>query len=282
MYQKPTAPRNIGGVLDDCVRMYRAGFGKTWPLALGAQLLVAVPTFFFRLRLIGNVAPSPQAVLAMYRSPAFWLTYSVCAIAAVGFYNAVTLQFSSLVQGVPCSAGESLARGYRLLPRVLVLFLTFVGCTFIIGLALGIAAAAARPAAVILAIVLGPVVIYLLGRVYLTNVALLAEDLGVFKSIETSWELTRGHWWRGATIYSVILLMAIVFYFVIGFAAGLITVAFGAASIAGAGLTEVVSVLGTTILLPLVSAALVAIYYDFKLRIEGADLASRVNALASQ
>jgi len=40
-----------------------------------------------------------------------------------------------------------------------------------------------------------------------------------------------------------------------------------------------VSLLGTTILLPLISATLVAIYYDFKLRIEGADLAGRVNAL---
>jgi hypothetical protein len=45
-------------------------------------------------------------------------------------------------------------------------------------------------------------------------------------------------------------------------------------------LIQVISLLGNTLISPLYSAVLVAIYYDLKLRKEGADLAGRVSALA--
>jgi hypothetical protein len=43
-----------------------------------------------------------------------------------------------------------------------------------------------------------------------------------------------------------------------------------------------ISVAGGTVLMTFFPAVLVAMYYDLKLRREGADLASRVNALAPQ
>jgi hypothetical protein len=175
---------------------------------------------------------------------------------------------------------ESMVRGYRLLGRVLLMFLLFVVFWGIVGGVIFASRAQFTPLLrLAAAVLLAAVVVYVMGRLFLTNVALLADDLGVFAAVTASWKLTNGNWWRGATIYGVMLLIAIVFYFIIGFAAGLITYSFGPASVAGAGLTELVSLLGSAILLPLVSATLVAIYYDFKLRIEGADLAGRVNAL---
>jgi hypothetical protein len=58
-----------------------------------------------------------------------------------------------------------------------------------------------------------------------------------------------------------------------------------AASMGSAGgvsglLIQIISLLGNALVTPLYSAVLLAIYYDIKLRKEGADLAGRVNALA--
>src|SRR6185312_2273186 len=39
MYTRPTAPRSIGGVLDDAIRLYRAAFSRCWVLALGGGVL---------------------------------------------------------------------------------------------------------------------------------------------------------------------------------------------------------------------------------------------------
>jgi hypothetical protein len=280
VYLKPTAPRSIGGVLDDSIRLYRAGIAKVWPLALGAQLLVAVPTLYSSLN-ARNAVPTGQALLSMYGSPSFWLPYLVCAIATIGFYNAITLQLAAAYRGESASGSQALAAGYRLLPRVLQMYLVLI----VVGIAFGIVVAIAMQAPALIRLVLGiaaiPLLIYLLGRVYLAHVALIVDDLGVFKSIQSSWTLTRGHWWRGATIYTVVLLIALVFYLIIMFVVGLITVGFGPASALGIGLTQLVSVLGTSIVLPLVSASLIAIFLDFKLRSEGTDLADRVNALAT-
>ena len=280
MYVKPSAPRNIGGVLDDSIRLYREGFAKAWILALCAQLLVAVPMLFVRLRLAGSGTPNPQAVLALYASPAFWLPYIVGAIASIGFFNAIVLQFAGLFESEVLPAGQALARGFRLVPRVILLFLAFAFFGVIIALVSLVVFKAPFAVGAVLGVAALTAVLYLLGRVYLANVALVVEDFGVFKSLETSWTLTRGHWWRGATIYSVIVLIAVVFYFVIGFVTGLITVALGPTSAASTILTELVSVLGTSVVVPLIPASLLCIYDDFKLRTEGADLASRVNALA--
>jgi len=280
VYAKPTAPRSIGGVLDDSIRLYREGFTRAWILALCAQLLVGIPMLFVRLKIVGSGTVNPQALLAMYLSPAFWLPYFVGAIASVGFYNAIILQLSERFQGEVLPAGQSLARGFRLLPRVVLLFLVFVLGGGAIGLFFAFALKASIAARLILGILAFVLVLYVLGRIYLANFALLVEDSPVFKSLETSWALTRGHWWRGATIYSVIVLIAVVFYFVIAFVMGLLAVAMNpATSAAGAALSELVSILGTSIVVPLIPATLLCIYHDFKLRTEGADLATRVSAL---
>jgi hypothetical protein len=282
VYVKPTAPRSIGGVLDDSIRLYRAVFAPTWRLALAAQLLVAVPSLYTRLHLLEGAPVSPQTVLSLYRSSGFWLPYLVCGIATIGLYNAITLELSAAFHGAGGTAGQAVSAGYRLLPRV-VLLSTVV---LVAALAAGIVFAMAMQAPALIRLVLGlaamPFIIFVLGRLYLAHVALIADDLRVLKAIETSWLLTRGNWWRGATIYTVILLVVLVFYFIVVFAAGLLMFAFGPRSVTGTVLTELISVTGISLVTPLVSAGLVAIYNDFKLRIEGADLADRVNALSLQ
>lgn len=282
MYVKPTAPRNIGGVLDDSIRLYREGFAKVWPLALAAQALLVVPTLLFRIKMLGSGVPNPQAALAMYMTFAFWLPYAAAFIASISFYNAITLQLSGVFNGQILPAGQSLRGGLRLMPRVISMFLFFFLCWAAAALLFYFAFKGSALIRAILSIVAFPLAVYLLGRVYLVNVALVADDLPVFKSVETSWALTRGNWWRGATIYTVIIVIVMVLYFVVGLCTGLVVAALGPKNIAGIGLTELFSLVGGTLLFPLITATMLGIYNDFKLRNEGTDLADRVNALASR
>ena len=41
MYVQPAAPRPIGGVIDDAIKLYRASFRTCWPIALIASVVSA-------------------------------------------------------------------------------------------------------------------------------------------------------------------------------------------------------------------------------------------------
>jgi antibiotic biosynthesis monooxygenase (ABM) superfamily enzyme len=124
--------------------------------------------------------------------------------------------------------------------------------------------------------------IYVWGRAFLANVALVVEDAAVFRSLGISWSLIKGHWWRTATVYSVALLIVMVFYVVIIMADGIVGVALRGSLAAATILSQLVFILGGSFLMSFVPAVLLSTYYDLKLRKEGSDLADRVNALAPQ
>ncbi len=124
--------------------------------------------------------------------------------------------------------------------------------------------------------------IYVWGRAFLANVALVVEDALVFRSLGISWRLIKGHWWRTATVYSVALIIVMVFYVVIIMADGIVGVALRGSVAAATALSQLVSILGGTFLMSFLPAVLLSMYYDLKLRKEGSDLADRVNALAPE
>ncbi len=287
MYVRPTAPRSIGGVLDDAIRLYRASFAKAWPLALCGRLLLAAPLLILQFKFAGASTGDTQAILAMFRSPSTWLPYFVAAIVTIGFYNALLVQIDGFATTRLETFGRSLGAGFRLLPRTLLLFIvmvlaaTLVGA--VVGAAFGVLGAVAsmllRVLLVLLLVVLG---IYVWGRAFLANVALVVEDAGVFKSRGMSWALIGGHWWRTATVYSIAIIILLVFNVVIAVVDGLVGVvlhdSFGIAAVIG----QLVAVAGGAVVMPFIPAVLLAIYYDLKLRKEGTDLAGRVNALPAQ
>jgi hypothetical protein len=182
-----------------------------------------------------------------------------------------------------------------LLPRTILLFvvlgLGLAVVTMVVGIVGGILIAVLSralgsfgPIAIGIAwVVFAGLLIYVWGRLFLSNIALVVEDAGVFKSLSISWALIKNHWWRTATIYTLTLIIVMVFYFVISFVdtalVGLtVQGPFGTATI----LAQLVSMAGGTVLMSLVPAVLLAMYYDLKLRKEGTDLAGRVDALAAR
>jgi hypothetical protein len=165
------------------------------------------------------------------------------------------------------------------------LFLAITAAGLIVGILAGILGGilGALPAAkVILLSVLAVAAIYVLWRIFLSNIAIVVEDAAVFKSLEISWTLIKDHWWRTATVYTVAIIMAMVFYVVLAFASGLVIGLMHGSPTMTVVLSELITLVGGTVLMAFLPAVMLTLYYDLKLRKDGADLASRVNALAQK
>src|ERR1700744_1009159 len=93
VYTKPTEPRSIGGVLDDGLRLWRLSVPKTWPLAVLAQLVVAVPLLWLAYKfpamapgargsgaLAAANAANLQFMTNLIKSPSTWLAYAFMLI----------------------------------------------------------------------------------------------------------------------------------------------------------------------------------------------------------
>src|SRR5580692_9369414 len=88
MYVQPSAPRSIGGVLDDAFRLYTASLPKIWPLAVAAAVVLVIPNIFLGLATLKSAALGPQAALGMMKSPGLWLTYLLLIMLYLVLYTA--------------------------------------------------------------------------------------------------------------------------------------------------------------------------------------------------
>jgi hypothetical protein len=307
VYTRPNAPRSIGGVLDDGLKLWRESLSKTWPLALLAQLLFAIPLVMLRMQLkdlpivpssnafTAANAANAQLFLALVRSPTLVLAYVTTVLLAVVCYTAIVIRIEGVSTNSAPPLQASLAAGFRLLPRVLLQLLVFFLCAMVIALALGILAAIVGGVAAagmggakssVMPIITFTVVFifmfFLLGRLFLSYFAMVVDDAGAVASIRLSWTLTRGGWWRCSAILVVLVIIGFVFALVIAFANGLIAASLGPTSLGATVLAQLVGVVANAFLGSLYPAVLIAIFHDLKLRKQGADLVGRVNALAAQ
>jgi hypothetical protein len=309
VYTMPNAPRSIGGVLDDGLKLWRESLSKTWPLALLAQLLFAIPLVMLRMQLkdlpivpssnafTAANAANAQLFLALVRSPTLVLAYVTTVLLAVVCYTAIVIRIEGVSTNSAPALQASLAAGFRLLPRVLLQILVFILSWVVIALALaiftaivaggmsvasGVRGAQSPVLAFITVTVMFLFVFFLLGRLFLSYFALVVDEAGAVASIRLSWTLTRGGWWRCSAILLVLVIIGFVFALVIAFADGLIAASLGPTSLGATALAQLVGVVANTFLGSLYPAVLIAIFHDLKLRKQGADLAGRVNALAPQ
>lgn len=300
MYTRPSEPRSIGGVLDDGLKLWRESIPRTWPLAVLAQLIVAVPLVLLAYKYPGLFPASPtraltpataasaQAMLALFRSPTTWLTYLAITILSVACYTAIVVRIAAVAGNVSSSLGGSLSSALRLLPRLLLQFLLFflafvagaLLTAFLGGIGSGITGGGRMlPAVVYIAAFFLTVLVF--GRVFFASWILILDDAGPVASIVASWRLTRGYWWRCAAILAVLFIIGLVFTLVVGVAAAAIGSALGPGTL-GAGVSQLVSLAANAVLGSLFPAVLVAILYDLRLRKQGGDLLGRVDALAPQ
>ena len=301
MYLRPSAPRSIGGVLDDGLRLWRVSISKTWILALLAHFVVAIPSVVLSIQSpSASVAPgkgglaaanaaNAQLMLELMKSPSMLLAYGVAILVSFALYAAFTLRIAGVANDEGLSLGSSVAAGFRLLPRMvlqmLLLILVLGGGGVIAVLFAGIVSSIGAPKALagFLAVIAMVLIFgFLLGRIVVAFIALIVDDAGALGSIKESWALTRGNWWRCAAILVVLIFIAVVFTLVFAFTVGLIAVSLGPTSLAATVVTQLLSLILNAFIGSLYPAVLMAIFYDLKMRKQGADLLGRVETLAPQ
>jgi hypothetical protein len=263
MYQGPQAPRSIGGVLDDAIRLYRESFRTIWPILLAATILAIVPGILFALNGVYSQTPAAQvqALMRLMKSPGYWLTIIVLSIANLILYGALFGAIDAVAKGGELGFGAALKLGAARFPRLFAASILF-------GLLLA--------AGFILFIIPG---IYFLGIFQLVFVAIVLEDVGAGAAFGVSRRLIKGHWWRSTTIVTVAFIIVIVLSLLAGLPGGVVA-ALRAPPVTVLLINQIVTAIFDLFMVGWVPCVLLTMYYDLKLRHEGADLATRVGALA--
>jgi hypothetical protein len=274
MYQKPTAPRTIGGVLDDTIQLFKGAFPSCWLPALVMSLITSGLGYFVFPSIPVTTTPLPPAeLLARYRAMmgAFGIWYLVVVVCGLVFYGMVIVNTAAVTRGSTLSFGASFAKALRRAPELFV-----ASVVFFIVIAIGF----------ILLLIPG---FYLWNRLQLFAVPLEDETQGPFASLGASWRVVGGNWWRTATVVFVLFVILFVVEIVLSMLAGIV----GGLGVLGAGgLNSPAALFGRVQLIslfvggvvriftmPLLVAVYVALYQDLSLRKGGADLEARMGAL---
>lgn len=291
----PSRPQSVGEILDSTFRIFGATLVKCLPYAIAGVILGQLPNLY---DLFKNGKPSrmdPASRLALVHDRMFWLTYAVGLFLALLFANAVALRQFALARGREAQAGAELRRAASRVPGMvliaivvmLAMVVMMIPVVILVAVPLGFASAAgggpgpqgAVWSVVIFFLVFLIAVSWIVIRWICCGVIYLLTDRGPFESLGHSWRLTSGSFWRLSVIYTVAVVILIVFYFI----AALLGTAFAAALAHGdlvmmaAVMSIVVVVLGA-IAAPFYSALMLSVYGDLSVRKEGADLAQRLAA----
>ncbi|HEY4972002.1 MAG TPA: hypothetical protein VII41_00260 [Steroidobacteraceae bacterium] len=279
MYQQPTAPRDIGGVIDDAIKLYKASFRTCWPLALIASLVSAatVVYIFSRFPAIASVR-DPAQLWELVQAPAVWGWYLVLSVASLLLLGAIVACQNALAAGIgPIGVGQSLAAAFACLHwqlLAIVLWLLYFALAAVLMLA-----PLSVPVKLLGFVAWVIYAIYLWGRLQLWVVALFAERASTLRAMRISWDLIQGHWWRAATILTVGIIIVLVITVVFGFVGTLALVMFHLDPLSLLLGNQLISAAERIFVTSMIPALMVAMYYDFKLRRQGGDLAARAKSL---
>jgi hypothetical protein len=271
MYTRPTRPHDIGGVLDDAVRLYRASFSRCWGLALVGGVLGAAFGLYATLhsglggtasQLTGAGAAAAMVRLrAMERSPGLWGSYLLILLTWLIIRAALIARQNAIATGNDDTAGSALALGLRQLPAMIVAGIVW-GIMILVGF-----------------VVLFIPGVWLWGQLQLWLVAMTAEGIGPFKALGRSWTLVEHHWWRTSTTVGVAIVIVWVLSLLGGVGSGLGVYFFRTDPALALLLGQLIGAAINIFTMPMLTAALVAIYHDLRLRRDGGDLAARVSTL---
>jgi hypothetical protein len=265
MYKKPSAPLTIGGVIDDAIQLYKAAFRACWLPSLAIALISAGVSLALQPK--GGAAATPAEataqMLALFTSPVVIGGYLLLIVVSTFFGLVITRIVYSVSQGAQSSLGSAMSFAIGKMPAALGAMILFL-IAFLLGLILLIIPA-----------------IFVWNRLQLYLVALVAGDKSGVASLQESWRLVGGHWWRTFTIFSVLMIMVLVLIMVLGMVFGIV-VAVARLDVATVLIaTQLFTAIYTTFMLPAFYATLVAIHNDLKLRKDGGDLEARLNRVAA-
>ena len=281
MYQLPSVPQDVGGVLDSGFKLFKAGWRQVIALAAVASAVLSawrlVDNTIARL-LEGNFEPQPlgwSLVLML-----------LCPLASMYLHLGVIARLAGLAGGRPIPLREALRRALRryLSALLCVLAIGLLWLVPIIGVGLTVFAfggggLAAGSGALILTGGLAAVSTLLFMYWYFAFFLLITRNIGGVAALRGSFALVRGHWWRTLAIVFVAYCITLVAMVLVGVVAAALGALAGLANISPDGLVFVVEAVGGGITMPFMIAVSLVALNDLEVRRQGADLATRIKAV---
>ena len=294
----PVRPQSVGEILDSAFRIFSATLVKCLPFAFAAVILGQLPTLYS----VATGRPLLQAAwrAELGRDPLWWILELVAIFGTVALTNAVLLRQYALATGRLPATGAELATGARRVPGMLLIALLMIMA--IVATLVPVTAIAWFPlrgvlsgqggsgyaAALFTAVLMGYALVlvcasWVVVRWICSGALYLLTERGPVASMSYSWQLTSGNFWRLTLIYSVGIVLIIVFYVLSGVlgAVGSAVLAHGDVAVVTAVTAAIVALLGALIA-PFYSALALAVLGDLSVRKEGADLALRIAAPAAR
>lgn len=277
----PRRPLTVGEVLDLTFQIYRATLVKCLlpaALAVIAGQLTNVYTLA-RGRALGGGGGWQgvlQAMQSVNQDPMYWVIYLVATALTLVFYAIVTLRQYAMISGRPVS-GEFAAAVRRSpeLVGLLILVSASIGACFLPALLLR------PPGRYILLLLLLIPASYVFVLLSCAFTVLLLTGSGAVASYLRSWRLATGSFWRLSVIYTVVLIVLMVFSGLLGAVAAFLAGILGRGDVALIAATTGVIVVGiTAVTIPLYTAMFLAVFGDLTARKEGVDLEQRISATA--
>ncbi|MEM7096946.1 MAG: hypothetical protein AAF541_01710 [Pseudomonadota bacterium] len=251
MYESPTQPQSIGGVLDDGFKIYRACLKDVFLVCVLGGLITAIPSSF-----LATGIEDP----ASFSWSGFAVIYLVVMLLSTAVMIPVLMKIAGLVKGQPISWSQAFARIISAVIPALICLVLYI-------LAVGIGSLLLLVPGIILSISL-----------VLSVYMVIVDGAGPIDALKQSHNLVWGNWWRTMVIFTVVGIIGIVVVMLLSTVLILIT-----------GVPEpgestfvadfVLSPLMTGLISPLFYAFILAVMNDLKLRKEGGDLEDRITSL---
>ena len=274
MYQRPTSPQLVGGVLDDSFRLFKASFGQVVGLAIVASAISGA------WRLFDNTLGNLLAGNFELQEASFQSFLPMLAGGLVGLYFnlSIAARMFAFASNRPISVLEALRRALVRFPALLLCVLAFILvilAPFLLAVVLVAAIGAAGAIGVLALVPALMAVVYL----YLASFLVVTANIGGVAALRRSVNLVRRNFWRTTVVLTVGSIVLVVATMIVGMV--------GLAVVAGTGDTDVVSidvaaylveVIGGAVTMPFWIALSLALLRDLELRREGGDLAARIKA----
>ena len=252
----PSRPQAVGEILDTAFRIFSVTLLKCLPLAALSLLAGQLPNIYSLLKGL----PLQGILMAQRHDALWWLLAFAGGVIALTMTSAIVRRQYAIASGQPASPQGELTAALRLVPGLFMVLLLFTLATV---------------AGLLLFIIPG---LYIATRLVCATTAYLLTGRGVFESLSYSWQLTAGHVWRLSLIFTVYIVLIIVFYLLAGVIATVIAAPFALGDIAlFAAVTAAVTVIVGSIVRPFYTALALAVFGDLCVRKEGTDLAARIS-----
>lgn len=263
MYTRPTAPRSIGGVIDDSIKLFSASF-RFWlvPSLIGAMLLAGL-SIWMQLRLGFGARQTPAQMLALIGSPMWWVSYGLIMLVSIWMNFAITGAIIRVSRGEAPTLGETFGASLVTLPMAIlgsILALFGIGVGFVLLIVPGI---------------------YLAGRWMYWSTSLMDERGSAVDALGRSWALSKGNWWRGIAILTVVVILMVVLSMVLSFVVGMVLAMVHSDRVVVMLVTQGLQGIYNVFMSAAMPAAFAATYFDLQLRREGGDLAARLDRLTT-